>query len=103
MSLLEIIDQYPDLTVQIKANELLEFGKSLIAETRDQIQLDIEMSKKPDIGGLELASEVTGFQPQTLYKYVQDRKIPFMKKGGKLFFSRSDLENWIKEGNDGVN
>ncbi|MEI8279800.1 MAG: helix-turn-helix domain-containing protein [Bacteroidota bacterium] len=35
---------------------------------------------------------------QTLYGYVSKKQIPFSKTMGKLYFSKLDLQNWIKSG-----
>lgn len=36
---------------------------------------------------------------KTVYRYVAERKIPFVKhKGCKLFFIASDIDEWIRTG-----
>ncbi len=32
----------------------------------------------------------------TIYKYVSNAAIPVCKKGKRLYFSTSELDNWIK-------
>ena len=34
----------------------------------------------------------------TVYAYVQNRTIPFHKKGKKLFFLKSEIDAWLKTG-----
>jgi hypothetical protein len=34
----------------------------------------------------------------TLYNKVQNRVIPFHRKGKKLFFLKSEIDEWLKEG-----
>jgi excisionase family DNA binding protein len=34
----------------------------------------------------------------TVYAYVQNRTIPFHKKGKKLFFLKSEIDTWLKSG-----
>lgn len=53
---------------------------------------------KLELGGLDLAVEVTGLQPRTIYKKCHFKAIPHSKKGGRLYFRRSELEQWIAEG-----
>jgi excisionase family DNA binding protein len=48
------------------------------------------------IGGLELAQEITGLKISTLYNHVHKNKIPFIKKGGKLYFSKAELMDWLR-------
>ena len=57
-------------------------------------------NEKPadEIGGLDLAVEVTGLARRTLYKKTHLRTIPHRRVGGRLFFRRSELEAWIDSG-----
>jgi excisionase family DNA binding protein len=34
----------------------------------------------------------------TIYSLTSKRKIPFIKKGKKLYFKKMDLEAWLNEG-----
>ncbi len=56
--------------------------------------------QEDEIGGVELAERVTKLKKSTIYYLTHKRQIPYFKKGRKLYFSRNDLEDWIKE--DGV-
>jgi predicted DNA-binding transcriptional regulator AlpA len=55
-------------------------------------------SAASEYGDIALAEEITGLARQTIYQLVSKRKIPFMKKSKKLYFSRTELLNWIKSG-----
>jgi len=44
------------------------------------------------------AADLTDLQPSTIYKMVHYRKIPFFKRGGKLYFTRNSLIEWICAG-----
>ena len=50
---------------------------------------------KDELGGLELAQAVTGLAPSTLYKLTSRGEIPHSKPGGRLYFRRSELEQWL--------
>lgn len=50
------------------------------------------------IGGIELAMQITGLAKSTIYNLVSDGRIPHMKRGKKLYFSRMELESWIADG-----
>lgn len=41
------------------------------------------------------ASQYLGIQKPTLYGWVHDRKIPFMKVGKRLMFEKSIIDEWI--------
>ena len=59
-------------------------------------QLPITESPK-EVGGIELAKEVTGLTESSIYHLTHDRKIPCFKQGKRLYFRRSELENWLTE------
>ena len=48
---------------------------------------------------LEEACKFIGKKPSTIYSMTSERRIPFMKRGNKLYFMKSDLLAWIKSGN----
>lgn len=58
------------------------------------------MNDKPadEIGGLDLAVEITGLARRTLYKLTHRREIPHRRVGGRLYFRRSELEQWLDAG-----
>ncbi len=45
----------------------------------------------------EAAAKVLGIRAITVYKWVAERKIPFLKVGGALRFRPSALEAWLKD------
>jgi excisionase family DNA binding protein len=57
-----------------------------------------ENSKKDEIGGINLAIEITGLAKPTIYGLVSERKLPHSKRGKKLYFSRQELTDWLKQG-----
>lgn len=46
---------------------------------------------------IEEASKVTNLAIATIYGKKHRGQIPFTKKGGKLYFYRSQLINWLNE------
>ncbi len=60
---------------------------------------EIEGTEREDeIGGIELAIELTGLAKPTIYGLVSERKIPHSKRGKKLYFSRFELLEWLTNG-----
>ncbi len=51
-----------------------------------------------EISGIELAIELTGLAKPTIYGLVSERKIPHSKQGKRLYFSRQELLEWIRDG-----
>lgn len=44
------------------------------------------------------ASNFLNLATPTLYGFTSKRLIPFIKRGKKLYFRRSELEQWLEEG-----
>ena len=51
-----------------------------------------------EIGGIELAQQVTGLSKARIYALVSARAIVHSKRGNRLFFRRSELEAWVAKG-----
>jgi excisionase family DNA binding protein len=47
---------------------------------------------------IQKASEFLGLAVQTIYQKVSSLDIPFHKKGKRIWFLKSELEDWLKEG-----
>jgi excisionase family DNA binding protein len=52
----------------------------------------------PEVGGIKLAQEITRLSESRIYALVSARGIPHYKRGNKLYFSRTELIAWVKEG-----
>ena len=61
-------------------------------------QSSVKQIKTDEISGIELAIELTGLAKPTIYGLVSERKIPHSKQGKRLYFSRQELLEWIKDG-----
>lgn len=55
-------------------------------------------ARVPEIGGMELAQEITRLSKSRLYVLVSARQIPHAKRGNKLYFIRAELQAWIAAG-----
>lgn len=68
--------------------------RKVINENRNQ-QND---SNYNDILTLSEACEYLNLAKQTLYGFTSKNDIPFIKRGKKLYFKKSELENWLMAG-----
>ena len=53
--------------------------------------------EEQDIGDISLAETVTGLKRQTIYQYCNAEKIPVIRVGRLLRFSKTDLITWMRE------
>lgn len=61
-------------------------------------QTDAAQTHTDEIGGINLAIEITGLARPTIYSLVSKRNIPHSKQGKRLYFSRQELTEWLKQG-----
>lgn len=89
--------------------ENLVFTQLSIPEVRQLFRQELEAffaahtlnASQPEtdqIGGIDLACEMTGLARPTIYGLVAQAKIPHMKRGKLLYFSRQELTEWIRQG-----
>jgi excisionase family DNA binding protein len=55
------------------------------------------MADSREVMNVRQASQYLGVSPDTLYKYVNERKIPAFKLGNRWRFKKSTLEQWMEE------
>jgi len=56
-----------------------------------------EVSAEEELVEPEMAAKILTVKTITVYKWVSERKIPFIKVGGSLRFRRSALRDWLRE------
>ncbi|MDQ6786156.1 MAG: helix-turn-helix domain-containing protein [Acidobacteriota bacterium] len=75
-----------------------DISKAIRNELRGYFEQQEEKEREDEIGGIELAIELTGLAKPTIYGLVSERKIPHSKRGKKLYFSRKELLIWLTNG-----
>lgn len=74
-----------------------DISRAIRNELRSYFEQQEEKEREDEIGGIELAIEVTKLAKPTIYGLVSKRKVPHSKRGKKLYFSRKELEEWLIE------
>jgi excisionase family DNA binding protein len=55
-------------------------------------------AEEDKILSIQEATTFLNLARQTLYGFTSKREIPFIKKGKKLYFRKSELNTWLLEG-----
>ena len=55
------------------------------------------MADSREVMNIRQASQYLGVSPDTLYKYVNEQKIPAFKLGNRWRFKKSKLDQWMGE------
>lgn len=81
----------------ISGQEFKEFLKDALKEILSE-QLGAVKNQLPEILDIQQAAEYLKLKITTLYEKTSRKQIPHFKKGNKLYFYLSELQNWIKQG-----
>jgi excisionase family DNA binding protein len=81
----------------ITEQEFKEFLRGALKEILSE-NLSALQPQLPEILNVQQASEFLKLKVTTLYEKTSRKTIPHLKKGNKLYFHRSELEAWVKEG-----
>jgi excisionase family DNA binding protein len=65
--------------------------------TNDSVARENSMADSPEVMNIRQASKYLGVSPDTLYKYVNEQKIPAFKLGNRWRFKKSRLDQWMEE------
>lgn len=83
-------EQLPNVIADLK-NEVKEMKALLLQRAELQPETNNPLNIKE-------VSKLTSLSKPTLYGYCQRNEIPYQKKGGRLYFFKSEIIDWIKTG-----
>ncbi|HVM94060.1 MAG TPA: helix-turn-helix domain-containing protein [Terriglobales bacterium] len=63
----------------------------------NSVEDEIVMAESREVMNIRQASQYLGVSPDTLYKYVNEQKIPAFKLGNRWRFKKSKLDQWMEE------
>jgi excisionase family DNA binding protein len=88
------------LFTQLRLHDLKEIIQDSIRQILDEYlpKNQVQHSRTSDLLNIEEAATLLNLAKPTIYGLVSTANIPNMKKGKKLYFSRKELEDWIKSG-----
>ena len=77
-------------------SEVIERLNSIEQFMRTSFALQIQ--EEGSLMDIAQAGKLLHLTKNTMYKMVQKRAIPYMKKGKNLYFLKDDLLTWVKSG-----
>jgi excisionase family DNA binding protein len=91
--------------MKTKENEIVfismtmnDFQATIIACVREVLQsVSVEKNEKDELLTVTEAAVFLNLCNQTIYGLVSSRKIPFSKKGKRLYFSKKQLTEWVHD------
>ncbi len=82
------------ITSKEDLQELIQISVKKALSDQHQSKLDAVQ----EILDIQEAAEFLKLKVTTIYGYTSQSQIPFIKRGKKLYFEKSKLEAWLKEG-----
>lgn len=70
---------------------------SVRAIVREEVQALPQVKPEKPYLSIEDVCELTGMARQTIYGLTHQKKIPHLKRNGKLLFNREEILRWIEE------
>ena len=83
------------ILIPFSKHEFRNLLKDCVNEVIIDKLLKPSASNNSEMLSIKEASIYLNLAIQTLYGFTSKNEIPFIKKGKKLYFQRSDLENWL--------
>jgi excisionase family DNA binding protein len=68
-----------------------------IVRSFSSVEGALDMAEAREVMNIRQASQYLGVSPDTLYKYVNEQKIPAFKLGNRWRFKKSKLDQWMEE------
>ena len=68
-----------------------------IVRSFSSVEGTLVMAEAREVMNIRQASQYLGVSPDTLYKYVNEQKIPAFKLGNRWRFKKSKLDQWMEE------
>lgn len=82
--------------ITVSPHELKKLIREAVEESNKDSKKENNKLKKPL--NVDQAAEFLGWAKPTLYAYTSERKIPYSKRGGKLYFDEDELIEWLRQG-----
>lgn len=71
--------------------------ENLLIDLRKEIQTQQHTEISDELLTVKQVANLLSLSVPTIYGYVSRHEIPFSKRGKRLYFSKQDLMNWIKQ------
>ena len=88
-------DSLPE-AVQHLLKDVEDIKNILLNQSAKTNPVPVVTETENDILSVEEVAKKLGYKEGTIYNYTHQRKIPHFKKGGRLFFDKHEINEWIR-------
>lgn len=82
------------ITQGLTVDDLIAHVRAVV---RDEVQALPQPKPERPYLMLHEVAELTGISKSVLYQLTSKKQIPHIKKGGKLLFRRTEVDEWLSE------
>ena len=79
-------------------NQRLQYIENLLIDLKHYPNSHFNVEEKDEFLDIKSAAFFIKLSVPSLYRLCNEKKIPNLKKSGKILFSKEELINWAKEG-----
>lgn len=98
MNLNEILNSGKNVTLAISANDLREWHKEVIADTKKELETAVIAEKSESYINAKQVTEMLNVDLSTLWRWEKKGYLMPAKVGGKRRYKLSDVKSLLKEG-----
>ena len=92
MDLLELARMNPDITISIKVGDLINTARTIIADTRAELEGTIASARADYLIPADTVVEMLSIDKSTLYRWAKCGYLNPVKRGRRVFYKHSDVE-----------
>lgn len=86
-----------------KLQDNVDETRALVQQLVDRLSQPTIEQAPPEFLTVNQAAELLNLTPASVYGMVYEKRIPFSKPNGRLYFLRSDLVEWVRQGRKATN
>ena len=95
--LITLLKTYPNMSITVTLAVLLEFGRFLIDESRQQFEQTIADEKAETYLKPKEVAQLLDCNPSTLWRWQRKNFLVPCKCGGKRMYRQSDIDKLLKK------
>lgn len=103
MKINNIIEEYPDLSITVKAGELKEWAKYIVKLAYEELEQQVTKVKNETYVNRNEVAKIFGVDKSTLWRWSKQGYLTPIEIGGKRMYRMSDIKQISGEGKNGDN
>lgn len=103
MKIINIVEEYPDLNITVKAGDLKEWANYIIGLTRQELEQQVTNAKGETYLSRAEVAKMLGVDKSTLWRWNKQGYLLHIETGSKRKYKMSDIKRILGEDRNGNN